>query len=206
MRKKRNRFLQFTSRAENGNTLSGNTAQAFPSSYTFHSLPLNLFIEQIESGEVDKGIFDNFFYTIRDKQQSYIKKLTNEINILESKYNCILFGIKTMEIGGRDDEMIKIIQTWIPISKDETFKMMYSRSKSLIQQADLKRTELERIVPKGEGVKADRDFFDFMIVEVSKQLKFQLDQFKTTVSIFARYINDMREQNERLSKINASRR
>lgn len=200
MPKNKKRFLQFTLNRGSGATSPLNTPQASPLPYTFHSLPLNVFIDQIEAGTVDQSIYDNFFYTIRDKQQNYIDKQIKEINLLEAKYNHIMLGIKIMESEGMDEQILKVIKGHISINMKDSLSIIYAKSKKLIIDADIKKKELERIIPKEKGGKADRDFFDFLIFEVSKYLRFQIDIYKTTVSQFARMINSMREAGEAAQK------
>lgn len=206
MRKKRNRFLQFTSK-ENGNTSSPPVAQVFPSSYTYHSLPLNLFIEQVCNKTIDPIILEQFFESIKDKQSKYIKKLEKEINILEIKFNCIQTSVMYLEKFPGDIEVLSVIRTFILVNTNDSLGIMLTRAKSFIVDAKTKRMELDRIQSGQNSREPDHKYFNQLLVSVGQHMGFQVNKKETTVSEFAEMINNLIETNEaKIVQMNGGRR
>jgi hypothetical protein len=196
-----------TSPVSNGNTASAQMPSGSHTQWSYHNLPLSVFIDQIESGKVSTEIYEQFFEAIKDKQQKYIAKLVQKINILESKYTLIMCAItyfeccKRMGISEFDADIMEIIKQHINIKDNDTVDVILSRAQKFITDLELLRHELEKISPKGgEGIKADRSYFTHLIIAVSKHMKSFIDKRVVTVAEFAEMINDLRSENEEVSK------
>lgn len=167
--------------------------------YSYHQMPLNIFIDQVESGTIDQGIYDQFVYAIKDTEEIYFEKLTKELNILTTKYECVQTAVKALEFG-HDAQIWAILQQVLPGIRDtDTLQIILNRSQLLVQQMELKKAELERIRPVAEFQTADRKYFIHLMIQVELFKKAQLDKFKITVQEFAENIVWMRETNQQVA-------
>ena len=164
--------------------------------WSYHTLPLNLFIEQVDNGTVDQLIYDEFLHAIKDKEQSYIQRLVKEINILEVKYMAAQVAIQYYDKINDPKIFEVIVQMVVSAQKTDTLELIYTRSKKMLTDLDLKKADLEAVLSKNESGKVDRKYFSHLTLHVSKHLGYQVDKRNTTVAEFADMIVDMRETSE----------
>ncbi len=172
-----------------------------PSPWSYHTLPLNLFIEQVDNGTVDQSIYEQFLDAIKDKEQSYIQKLIKEINLLDVAYSCAQLCIQYYE-QINDPEVFNVIVKLVPLARTtDTLELILTRSKKMLTDLELKKKELDNIMPEGGGsLKPDRKYFSQLTLQLSKHLKFQIDKRNTTVAEFADMIVDLRETAEAMDR------
>lgn len=202
MRKKTNSNTSSTNPKRVGNTALDQQPQASPTLLSSHNLPLSTFIDQIEDKTVDVDIYNEFFESIKDKQQRYISKLIEKINLAQSKYDLIVTATTYFQAAlqlGRtelDPEVISVIKQHVNVRDTDTIATILSRAQKFLTDLELLRHELNRISPPTEdGVKVDRSFFTHLIIAVVKHMRCGfIDKRLVTVGEFAGMINDMREE------------
>lgn len=198
-------FTRTREKTDAGNATQAQMQQPTDSTliYTYQNCPLDIFMVSLDNGNPDLEIYEQFFDTIKDKEQEYIQKLVKEINLSEFKYNLITVGVRYFECAAilkreRDEEVLAILSRMIIINKNDSLKIIVARSKRFLEQIDTKRKELEALAPgsnKG-GKKADSEYFNFLIVQISKYMKFFVDKRVVTVAQFAQMILDLRKECE----------
>lgn len=205
MPKEQKSNMSSTTKAENGNTASGNLLTESPTQWSYHSLLLNDFIDQIESETVNDEHYHKFFDSIKDKQGKYIQKLEKEITLLESKYNIVMLAVTYFsalkELGSKefDPEVMTVISQHMNIRPTDSIEIILGRAGKFITDLDVKRNELKKMTPT-EGVKVDRSYFTHLIITVAKHMKYFIDKRLVTVPEFAAMINDMQTENEVMEK------
>lgn len=196
----------FTKNLESGSVLSESMPSGYHTKWCFHTLPLSVFIDQIENGTVDEDIYNEFFDTIKDKEARYIKKLVESINLLQTKFNLAQVSIKYFEIlqlieGEKpDQDVMKILCSYLAIRPTDGLQIILTRSKRILSDIDLKKTELKKITPPLSGKKADRKYFSHLIIQVTKHLKAPVNKKETTVGEFAEMVIDLRDTREQEQK------
>ena len=171
-----------------------------PFGWTYWTLPLNLFIEQIQDGTVDELIYLQFLDGIKDKEQSYIQKLAKEVNGLEVVYSTVQLAIRYYE-QINDPEVFAVIIHFVPGAQTtDSLEMIGTRSRKMLLDLDLKRKELKEITNTDKRSIPDYAFFTQLTLQVSKHLKFQIDKSKTTVAEFAAMIHDLRQTNDHIER------
>jgi len=213
MRRKQNSNTSSTISEKVGSTASAQTQPASPIQWSYHSLPLNLFIDQVEDGTVQPDIYNTFFESIKDKQQKYITKLIQKINLAQSKYDLIKTAVtyfqaaKQLGVVEFDAEVLNVLKQHINIRDTDSADTILSRAAKFLTDLELLKHELNKISPPTEdGVKVDRSFFTHLIIAVSKHMKAFIDKRLVSVGEFAEMINDMRaEQDAVRSQYNTKR-
>lgn len=166
---------------------------------------LEVFINMIKDRTIPQAIYDRFFAEIKSREQQYIDSLTERINLLETQFNVVKLAVKmfeSLELAGkkwRDEvETLKIIKRFLYIGKNDTLKIILSRANSLIATIEVKKAELEKMLPSGKDSKqADEDYFDHLIIQIAKYMQFYVDKRIVTVSLFATMIKDLRDHIEK---------
>ena len=168
--------------------------------YDYHTMPLNIFIERVDNGTIDEGIYNEFLNAIKDKEQSYIQKLIKEINLLEARYVFSQTAIRYYEQINDPEIFSVIIQLVTSAQRTDTLQMIVTRTGKMLTELENKKRELETILPKEAGQKHDRKYFTHLILQASKHLKYQINKKETSVEDFAEIIIDMRATYEALEK------
>jgi hypothetical protein len=195
--------------AVNGNIAQENMPTAYPTKWSFHNLPLSLFIDQIEYNTVDADIYAQFFDAIKDKEQAYLMKLIKEINLLESKFNLVYLSVeyfKTMKlIAGMEpeQEVMDLLSQHITIRSTDTIDMILSRAKRFITDLGIKRQELDKIMPKNTGQAPDRNYFNHWLNTISKYYQCYVDEKIITVGRFAGMIVNFLNEMENIKRLNS---
>jgi hypothetical protein len=151
-------------------------------------------------------IYDEYLTIIKDKEQSYLMQLTKEVYLLEFKINIINTIVTSLSIR-HDPEILKELKRWAPVwgqfnpGDEEKYlqelQTVINQNKRLIIELDLKSKELNDLIPK-EKTNVTREYFDKLLVSVSKYMKYQVSKYTTSVSEFATMLADMRMMNEYL--------
>jgi hypothetical protein len=193
--------LQSIMRLGNGSS-SGQISpsrKAYPTLLSYHTIPLNVFIDQVEDRTIDKIIYEEFLFAIRDTEQNYYMRLVKEINILEAKYHMVELIVTRLAIK-ESDEIRKILAQVLPVRATDSLQVIVTRSRRFLQEIEIKKAELERLQPVAEHGQADRKYFTHLIIQVTKHLKVQIDKYKVTAFEFGEMIIDMREHYNQLKK------
>ena len=151
-------------------------------------------------------IYDEYLTIIKDKEQSYLMQLTKEVYLLEFKINIINTIVTSLSIR-HDPEILKELKRWAPVWGEfnpgdeekylQELQLVINQNKRLIIELDSKSKELNDLIPK-EKTNITREYFDKLLVSVSKYMKYQVSKYTTSVSEFATMLADMRMMNEYL--------
>lgn len=174
----------------------------------FQKTILDDFINSIEDKNVDEGLYLEFFDAIKGKQQNYIDELIRSINIAETKYNLVKVAVSYFELNDllgrdwrKDVEVIRAIGKHVRIGAKDSLQTVLTRAARYITDIEEKRAELALLDKSGEkGVIADSEYFTFMIVQISKYMKFHINRKQTYVAEFAEMIIELRKENERIEQ------
>jgi hypothetical protein len=151
-------------------------------------------------------IYDEYLTIIKDKEQSYLMQLTKEVYLLEFKINIINTIVTSLSIR-HDPEILKELKRWAPVwgqfnpGDEEKYlqelQTVINQNKRLIIELDSKSKELNDLIPK-EKTNVTREYFDKLLVSVSKYMKYQVSKYTASVSEFATMLADMRMMNDYL--------
>jgi hypothetical protein len=145
---------------------------------------------------IDSDVYAEFSYNLQG-EGNYGENLLRDINLLTYRYESAQLFIRVLQF--RDDDRVrKFLSQFINIKPGDTLSIILSRSKRLLQEIENKKSEYARIAPVAEGKKPDRKYFNHLIIEVSKYVKFQIDKHKMLLCEFVELINDMREYAEQI--------
>lgn len=202
MRKGHSNNTLSTNRRKVGDTALDQKPAASLIPRSSHNLPLNDFIDQIEAGTVDQDIYNEFFESIKDKQQKYISKLIQKINLAQSKYDLIMTATVYFKVAiqlgvtNLDKDVIAVLKQHINVRDNDSVDVILSRAQKFLTDLELLKHELNKISPPTEeGAKVDRSFFTHLIIAVVKHMKCGfLDKRLVMVAEFSCMINDMREE------------
>lgn len=205
-----------TRKQESGNSLTTKQQlqKELSQKWSYHSILLGDFIEQVISGTVDQDIYSEFIYAIKDKEQQYADKLMKDINLLESKYNQAMTIVKyfecieklrtyNSEFVHEDEEQVwKLLISLIPVRKGEKLQVIATRCARLLNEIENKKAELNQVNKVSSGsTKADRTYFNRMIVTVQVSLKIPtINRKETLLCEFVELYIVMREQQEYLER------
>ncbi len=155
------------------------------------------------------NIRNEYISVLKDKQQIYLYELSKEVNLLEFKIQQINLCVKYLSIEP-NTEVLNELKKLVPVSGSfnpsdaqqyiKDLQLVINQSKRLIIQLDEKRKELEELMPKQSGVAISKEYFDKLIVQVSKYMHFQVVKQTTTVTQFANMISDMKMMAEAIKK------
>lgn len=192
---------------ENGNIACTHNPRDCRCKWSFHNIPLDVFIERVDNKTIDADIESEFFDAIKDKSQAYIAKLIKRINELSMLFGICNAAIKYINISElasvpRDEEVMKILKEKLGAKNIDSVKLLETKSKAFLAEKQLKETELKRIMPEQTGQPANRKYFSHLLLQVSKHLKYQVNKKETTASEFADMIIDMRETFDQVKKQN----
>jgi hypothetical protein len=172
----------------------------------YHVLAKKNGVKEIELKKAWSKIYDEYFNIIKDKEQSYIMTLYREINLIEFKINVINGCVSYLNIF-KDEEIVNILRQFIPVygKFDENNEEQYNRdlqtvinfARKFIIELETKSIELNKLTPK-EKQSITRDYFDQLIWELSKYVKYQINKYTISASEFARGIANMRSYYEHL--------
>ncbi len=154
-------------------------------------------------------IRNEYISVIKDKQQIYLYELNKEIHLLEFKIQQINLCVKYLSIEP-NAEVLNELKKLVPVSGSfnpedaqqyiKDLQLVINQSKRLIIQLDEKRKELEELMPKHSGASVSKEYFDKLIVQVSKYMHYQVVKQTTTVTQFANMISDMKMMAEAIKK------
>jgi recombinational DNA repair ATPase RecF len=159
-------------------------------------------------------IYDEYLTIIKDREQSYIMNLSREINLLEFKVNIINYCVNILDIQNSlgdetDEEIVNVIRQFVPVFGEfnDTDRIEYvkklqqiiNNSKRFIIELKNKEIEFDKLMPKTkQSIK--REYFDRLISQVSKYVKYQISKYTISVTEFANLVADLRTYNEYLQQ------
>jgi len=192
--RKNNANMLSTKRQVDGNIAEEVLQPEYHIVWSYHTMPLSIFFKQVIDDTVDKQIYLKFFNEIKDKQGQRVKKLTDDINLLQTKFQLAQLCVRYFELTDeRDAEIMKVLSSFLAIRADDNLKVILTRSRGLLAEIDTKEKELKLITPKKSTGKIDYGkYFSHLINEVQKHVKYQIIKSETTVSEFAEMIIDLR--------------
>lgn len=174
--------------------------------YTYHNFPLNLFIDQVCDGNIDKDIFRQFIDETKSSEQAYIQKLVTDINILDTKFTLMNACVTYLDIlqndlsKERDPEVMAVIKLHIAVNDEMPLRIIYAKAKRFLTDIENKKSEFDRVANAKQGIKDWRVYFTHLVVNVQSYVKYQISKKETTVAEFAAMINDMRAYIDNLKK------
>lgn len=151
-------------------------------------------------------IYEEFLHNIQGTEQGYAQKLLSQIGLLSLKYEVVQTYVRVLTF--RDEpEIRKFISGIIRINKNDSCEVILNRSKRLLQEIENKRAEYAMVANVAGGKEPDRKYFNHLIIEVSKYVKFQVDKYKMLLAEFVEILEDMREYAHQMEvKMNKSKK
>jgi hypothetical protein len=161
-------------------------------------------------------IYDEYLTILKDREQTYVMQLSRDVELLEFKLNIINFCIKYLDIKNSmneetDNEVLEVLKQFIPIFYDlndidredyiNKLQVFINYSKRFIVELENKSIELEKLIPRNKK-KIEREYFDRLITQVSRYVKYQVSKYTISVSEFANLLADLRTYNEYLIREN----
>jgi hypothetical protein len=146
-------------------------------------------------------IDDQFMEKMRDDDQVYVQKLAMDYNILQSKCNTISALIKSLRFMYRKEWADELIKWYgMPVNLDPKDDEGFTRQLSVIEARKNKwlgdglslKNEMEKLIPDASVGEITREYFDTIIVSISRFNKYHVNKKETTVSEFIIMIQDMR--------------
>ena len=138
-------------------------------------------------------IYDEYISIVKDKQMSYLMILHKEIALLELKINCVNICVSILSIK-KDEEIINTIRKFVPVygkldienleQYEKDLNAIVNYTKQFIIEKDAKILEFDELNKGGSG-KINRDYFDKLIVQISKYVKYHISKYDISVSEFA---------------------
>ena len=187
-----------------------NLTDSTPCQFTYHNIPLNIFIDQCCDGIIEKEILEQFLYDTRSTEQSYIHKLATDILILDSKFSMIEAAVTYLDLAikngieKRDADIMAVLKQHIAINDEMPLRIIYAKAKRFLTDIEVKKAEYDKIANKDEGVKDFRKYFAHLVISVQGHNKYQINKNETTAYEFALMINEIHDYIKSLkSKQNA---
>ena len=132
--------------------------------------------------------------------------LVREINLIEFKINVINSCISYLNIF-KDDQVLNILRQFVPVygkfnpeneeQYDKDLQAVINYSKKFVIELENKSFEFEELVPKNKQV-VTRTYFDRLIIQVSRFVKYQISKYTISVTEFANLVAEMRRYNDYL--------
>lgn len=177
-----------------------------PPEVSYETILLHDFVEAVDKHSVDPGIYDEFVFKIKDKDQTYISKLLKEINVLQHKYDLVRLIVHRFVLEARirqiapdmklpdQRDVWKVLISIIPARKTDSSTVILARAGKLLEQMKIKQMELDQLQAVTKGQKADRNYFNRVIAAVGVYHKIQINRMIMLLSEFVEYYLLMREQ------------
>lgn len=180
---------------------------------------MSVLIIEGEPGKVDliktwEQIRKEYLEIIGDKNSSYINELTKDIGLMNFKIDFINLCVRYLSIKP-DKNVLDKLKSVVPITGkfDESdyeqyikdLKRIIDSNRNLLIRIEEKKKELEELIPDEKEQKIDERYFESLIVQVSKYMKFQVVKQTTSVAQFAAMICDMKMAAELLKREYAER-
>ena len=180
----------------------------------YHVLVKRNGVNESQIKQAWEKIYDEYLTIIKDREQSYIMNLSREINLLEFKVNIINYCVNILDIQNSlgdetDEEIVNVIRQFVPVFGEfnDTDRIEYvkklqqiiNNSKRFIIELENKEIEFDKLMPKTkQSIK--REYFDRLISQVSKYVKYQISKYTISVTEFANLVADLRTYNEYLQQ------
>ena len=180
----------------------------------YHVLVKRNGVNESQIKQAWEKIYDEYLTIIKDREQSYIMNLSREINLLEFKVNIINYCVNILDIQNSlgdetDEEIVNVIRQFVPVFGEfnDTDRIEYvkklqqiiNNSKRFIIELKNKEIEFDKLMPKTkQSIK--REYFDRLISQVSKYVKYQISKYTISVTEFANLVADLRTYNEYLQQ------
>lgn len=147
------------------------------------------------------SIDDAFMEKMQDDDQKYIQKLAMDYNILQSKCNAIDVLIEALRWMYRKewaDDLTKWYGMQVNLKPDNkegnlrTLSLVEARKNRWLADGVSLQNEMTKLAPNSGGTELTREYFDMLIVAISRFNKYHVNKKETTGSEFIIMIQDMR--------------
>ena len=154
-------------------------------------------------------IYEQYIDRIKDKDQLYILKLAQQINVIQTKIQITSLCLTRLSVQHSDEiiiELRKILQfpgEFNPEDPRQYFKdleLVVTISKKFYMDLEEKMQEYNQLTSSNTGEEIKHEYFDTLIVQVSKYMKFKINRFEILMSEFVSMLRDMKTNAEMMER------
>lgn len=166
--------------------------------WSIHNMPLDIFFDKMVREDMTdaQDVLDEYLFSLAGAQDKHMMNLERDIVLLRYKIVKGSAGLFTIAYSGSDKvaaELIKLGATAAPYPLDREkqviwFRMVNSSISRWVVELRQKQAQIDRLQPVAStpAPALTMDYFIDAITELSKYMKFNIDEKTTTV---ARYIS-----------------